>query len=363
MAVTTTETERSQRKTRRAIYDADIHVDVARPEDLDEFMPAEWVEHRATYGGRYHYGLDYPRFHARAARHDAWPPSGLPPGADLDFLREQLLDGWNVESAVMAPLLGGGQQLNTRYGAVFAAAINDWQIARWCEPEPRLKASVTVPWEDAEASVAEIERVGDDRRFVQIHLLARAIEPLGRRRYWPIYRAAAERGLPVAIHLGGWGGGPLTGAGSPSFYIEERTGMITGFQDQVTSLVFEGVLEEIPDLKIVLAEGSWGWLLPLMWRLDRAWELHRSEVPHVAKPPSQTIRERFWITTQPVEEPPREDQLVEFFDRLDMDGHILFATDYPHWDFDAPDQVLSRRLGEERLDRIMGENARALFRS
>ena len=43
----------------------------------------------------------YPKGAPRAARADAWPPSGLPPGADLGFLREQHLDPYDVRYGVL----------------------------------------------------------------------------------------------------------------------------------------------------------------------------------------------------------------------------------------------------------------------
>ena len=61
--------------------------------------------------------------------------------------------------------------------------------------------------------------------------------------------------------------------------------MATAFEDQLTSLVCEGVFERFPELRIVLIEGGIAWLAPLMWRLDRACELLRAEAPQLTRCP------------------------------------------------------------------------------
>jgi predicted TIM-barrel fold metal-dependent hydrolase len=103
-------------------------------------------------------------------------------------------------------------------------------------------------------------------------------------------------------------------------------------------------------------------MAPLLWRLDRAWRLLGEEVPHVTRPPSELVREHIWVTTQPIEEPPRPHDFEEMLDELEMDDRLLFATDYPHWDFDAPSQALPSSLAVSRRRMIMAENARALYR-
>jgi predicted TIM-barrel fold metal-dependent hydrolase len=259
-------------------------------------------------------------------------------------------------------MLGAGEQLDHGSGAALASAINDWQTAEWLDPEPRLRASINVAYEDAELAAAEIHRVAGDPRFVQVLLLIRTAEPLGRRKYWKLYEAAAEHDLPVGIHFGGWGRGPITSAGYGSFYVEDTVGMATAFQEQVTSLVCEGVFQRFPGLRIVLIEGGIGWMAPLMWRLDRAWSLLRAEIPHLDRPPSEVIREHFWVTTQPIDEPARRSDFPAMLEHLDMDDRIMFATDYPHWDFDAPDRAIPSIVAPDVRRKIMRENALGLYR-
>lgn len=352
----------TDRRTETAVIDCDIHNALSSDEVLYQYLPERWRRHHQTIGMRGHYGSAYPRAMPNAARHDAWPPSGGRPGSDLAFLQEQLLDAWNIEYGILNPLFGVGGQVNLEFGAALARAVNDWQIAEWLEPEPRLRASIVVPYEDGELAAAEIDRLGDHPGFVQVLLVARTQEPLGRRKYWKMYEAAVRHDLPVGIHFGGAGGGPITGAGWPSHYIEDHGGMPQAFQAQVISLVAEGVFERFPDLRIVLIEGGFAWIPPLMWRLDRSWQKLRGEVPYLKRPPSEYIRQHCWISTQPMEEPPQPRYFDQLLAQLDMDDRLLFATDYPHWDFDAPDRAFPIQLSPQRKRQFMAENARALYR-
>ena len=353
--------ERPAARTKLPVIDGDIHIALASDKALYPYLPERWRRHHEQLGKRGYQGGSYPKGVPNAARTDSWPPGGGPPGSNLPFLREQLLDAWNIEYGILNPLLGGNAR-QPEYGAAWARAINDWQIAEWLEPEPRLRSSLVVPFEDGELAAAEIDRLGDDPRFVQVLLTIRTSEPLGRRKYWPLYEAAARHDLPIGIHFGGNGGHPITGTGWPSYYLEDHCGMAQSFQAQVISLVCEGVFERFPTLKIVLIEGGFAWLPPLLWRLDASWRRLREEVPQLHRPPSEYVREHVWLTTQPIEEPHRPEQFHQLLEQLDMDDRLMFATDYPHWDFDAPDQALPPRLAPELERKIMADNARALYR-
>ncbi len=204
-------------RERIPVIDCDIHNAMPSDQVLYRYLPERWRRYHQMIGMRGHYGGSYPRAVPNAARHDAWPPSGLPPGSDLPFMQEQLLDAWNIEYGILNPLFGAGGQVNVEFGAALARATNDWQIAEWLEPEPRLRASIVVAYEDGELAAAEIDRVGDHPGFVQVLVIARTQEPLGRRKYWKLYEAAERHDLPIGMHFGGAGAGLLPArAGLPT---------------------------------------------------------------------------------------------------------------------------------------------------
>jgi predicted TIM-barrel fold metal-dependent hydrolase len=343
------------------LVDCDIHNELP-PGALEPYLTRRWRDYDRTYGDRGDGGSAYPKGAPRAARADAWPPSGLPPGADLGFLREHHLDAYDVRYGVLNCLTTACRQQNPGYAAALCRAVNEWQVADWLEKEPRLRAGIVVPYEDAGLAAAEIDRAAAHPGFVQVLLLVRTDEPLGRRRYRPIFEAAVRNGLPVGIHFGGGRGhNPLTASGWPSFYVEDHTAMAQAFQAQVVSLVVEGVFEELPTLRVVLIEGGFGWLPSLMWRMDKHWARLADEVPHLMRPPSAYVREHIWVTTQPIEEPPDPRDLLAVFDNMGGTDRIMFSTDYPHWDFDDPGRALRVKLPSEARAQIFGGNALALY--
>ena len=214
--------EEATASTRLRIIDCDVHPSLHSRADLNEFLPKRWQEHLKTYGDHlrtpYIGTTPYPRSSPLIARRDAWPPTGGPPGSDLDFMRKQHLDPLDIEFGILQVLdLFVPSQQNLEFGAAIQRAINEWQVAFWSSRDPRLKPSILVSQDDTEAAMAEIRRCAKLGQYVQINVCPRANEPLGRRRYWPIYEVAQELDLPLGIHVGGYGGHAPTASGAPSF--------------------------------------------------------------------------------------------------------------------------------------------------
>lgn len=350
----------------QAIIDCDIHPALRSQKDLHPYLSAVWRKHLDTYGLRYcgpfTGATAYPRATPALSRRDAWPPDGGPPGSSLSFMREQFLDACNVEYGMLHLLsVVGMQERNLDFSNAVCRAINDWQFHEWTQKEKRLKASIMLPGEDAAASVKEIERWAGVSDFAQISLACRTIEPLGRRRYWPIYEAAVKHKLPIALHLSGENGHPVAGGGGwGSYYQEVHHSGSFPHRSLATSLIFEGVFDRFPELKVVLVEGGFAWVPSWQWRMDRHWERMRDEIPHVKRPPSEYVRQNLWFTTQPIDEPEKPDDLHDVIEWIGWD-RVLLATDYPHWDFDDPTYAFKFKMTTSERRALFSENARNLY--
>ncbi|HUN42253.1 MAG TPA: amidohydrolase family protein [Acetobacteraceae bacterium] len=330
---------------------------------LYPYLSKRWQQHVEQFGILYRQpwekGSAYPKGQPQACRHDAWPPEGSP-GSDLAFMQQQHLDPNNVVLGILNPLTSGQGAQNPDLSAAITHATNEWQVAEWTSRDTRLRASLMTAYEDPPVAVKEIELRAGDPNFAQVLFLSRTAEPLGSRKYWPIFEAAAAAGLPVGVHAFGYGGWPITNSGWGSFYLEEMVGHAQAQQALLISLIFEGVFERIPNLKVVLIEAGLAWGASLAWRMDRQWRKLKAETPHLKLLPSEYMRRNVWFTTQPIEEPEPREHLAETIDWLGWD-RVLFATDYPHWDYDDPTRALPIQMTEQQRRAVFLENAKAVY--
>jgi uncharacterized protein len=98
----------------------------------------------------------------------------------------------------------------------------------------------------------------------------------------------------------------------------------------------------------------------LMWRLDAKWKALRSEVPWLNKAPSEYLGDHVRLSTQPLERPSSDEHLLNMFEAMDAGNILMFASDYPHWDFDSPTHAFPK-MPKELRERIFSKNARSFY--
>lgn len=336
--------------------DCDVHSIVPTTVALAKYLPAYWKSFNADADNPSLEPNSYPPGHPFTFRPGSRPEPVDNAGDALTRLRRHVFEELGASVAIVNCLHGAPLVRNDAWGAVMATAANDWVVDNWLDPEPRLRASILIPWQNPERAVAEIEKRAGDRRFVQILMYVRSEQLLGRPFYWPVYEAAQRHNLPIAIHAGGGMGHPTTPVGWTRYYAEDYLNVAQSAQAQLTSLVVEGVFSKFHGLKVVFSETGFSWLPSLMWRLDKNWKGLRREVPWLDQRPSDYIKQHTAFTMQPDDADTNPAFMLDIIEQIGSDEMLLFASDYPHWHYDE-EGPLAFELPAELERKILTDNA------
>lgn len=322
------------------LVDCDVHPTVPTVRDLLPYLDDYWAELVTMRGmDRTLLNLNsYPATNPFTVRPD-WKPQTGRAGADPSDYLERVMKPLGIGAAILNPLHGAAVLHSEDMAAGLCSAVNRWVSEHWLDRDPRLRASIVVPLDDADLAVAEIERCATDPRFVQVLMLASGSAPLGKRRFWPIYEAATRHGLTIGVHAGSAYRFPTAPIGWSSTFLEDYVHNAQAFESQMISFIAEGVLAKFPELKIVFIESGFMWVPAAIWRANKTWRGVRPEVPWVKENPGDIVRRHFRFTLQPVDEPPGARQLEIAMEQLGSDELLLFSTDYPHWHFDGLEAI------------------------
>jgi uncharacterized protein len=341
------------------LIDADVHPSIGDG-GVGSRLAEPYRSRFRRYGVRNPGQGTYPRTRNNGGRLDSRPDGS--PGSAQRMTREQLLEEYDEDFAILIHLPGRTYAgTEPEYSRALCRATNEMLAEEWLDADSRYRATIVVPFENPDYAVAEIEHWAGDPRFVQVLISGTAESGMGDRKYWPIYRAAAEAGLPLGAHLGGFDYN-RSGTGWPSFFLEEHVGLHYAMPTMALSMIAGGVFEAIPNLNVVAIETCMSWSVSLQWTMDQTYSMMSDELPVLQRKPSEYFRENFWFTTQPFEEPDDPQELVEAIEMMGMVDHIMFASDYPHFDFDSPRRALGPEIPDAMREQIMGANACRLYR-
>lgn len=285
------------------------------------------------------------------------------PGSDPATTAQHLFVDAGIDVAILNPLTRGNiadYLLNSR----ICAAINDWLLDRWLDADTtgRFRGTIRVNPEDPKGAVEEIARLAQHPKMVQVGIPMQSREPYGKPMFEPIWEAAADYGLPVAVHVNGGNGvdHPPTFAGHAHTYPGYASFMPLNYFVHLSTLIVEGVFGRHPDLKFVFADGGYDVLTPLMWRLDSFWMSMRDQTPWVDRPPSEYLADHVRFCTSSLDGPTDSRQTARWLTFADTSTLLMYGSGYPHWSTCPPDHAVAG-MDPKQAEQVLWRNAAELY--
>jgi predicted TIM-barrel fold metal-dependent hydrolase len=236
---------------------------------------------------------------------------------------------------------------------------NDW-LMEFCRAAPDRLIGVPMLPESPDDAHAELLRLATKGGVRQVTLMIAQIkEPLDDPRWEKLWDALEETGIILSWHITVFGPNPKSrAAGKAASVFENTKFFMANFLEPFVDLFAWGILERHPKLKMVMAEAGTGWLPWLMQELDyRHWRLWEAKEFWADKggaaletKPSELFKRQIWATFQ---EDYATMSLIPFFG----EGHLLWASDYPHPDGVWPN---SRSAVERQMSTLSPELRRKL---
>jgi predicted TIM-barrel fold metal-dependent hydrolase len=348
------------------VVDCDVHIN-----DLPQFLAPHcvmpWRKSLELLGKTPQRYLDIPGFSPGFKQYPPIP--GGQPARSVNTaaeLREEL-DAIDIDYGILIPdhLLLFALLPNMEYAIALSQAYNRWLEAEWLEPGNGFFGAIMACPQNPEESAKEIERYAGKPGFVAVYLPTAGVDPLwGHRRYDPIMAAAEAADLPVILHSVTVTA-PVFPAQINQFenqFGRQVIGHAFSMMANMVSLMHTGVPARYPNLKIVFTEAGVAWVPSMLWRMDRYHAELRRTVPFLDEKPSDYVKRQMWFATQPIEEPQLSGELAETIEHCGGADRVVFASDWPHHDFDHPRAMRRVPLADADRRKIMGENAMKLFK-
>ena len=257
------------------------------------------------------------------------------------------MDADGIDAAFLYPSLGlfSGAIHDPQLAAATCRAYNRW-LADYCQPYPdRLFGVAMLPMQDVELAIAEM-------RFAKKELGFRGgfIRPnpynnkmINHPDYRPFWEEVQELDFSIGLHEGSTGGMPQVGV--DRFETRGARHIISHTMEMMLaamSVIWGGVCDRYPRLRIAFLESGGGWIAPWLDRMDRHFDDQGFNDSGLKTRPSELFQRNCWISFEPV-----EGSLKVLADYVGP-HKIMWATDYPHPDGffpGAPDMVRKQLVG------------------
>jgi predicted TIM-barrel fold metal-dependent hydrolase len=306
-----------------------------------------------------------PLDHLHSARAVETPPQrdGRPmvgPKGWLDFL-----DDVGIEWTVLYPTtaLAYGKIVSLDYAVALCKAYNDWLHRTYMSFNPRFKGMAIIPMQDPEEAAKELRRAVTELGMMGAMMPSNGLaQPLGSKTYWPVYAEADRLGCCLAVHGGAH---DRFGMDHMNMYVPVHAlGHPWGLTISCADIIYNGIFDRFPRVRIAFLEGGVAWLLLLLERLHASHETHFQYIPpgefgvREGDDPSKYIigkikDDRFFVGVE------TEELTMPFAIKIVGSGPFLYSSDFPH---EVTHDSCKRDIGElMESDEITAEDKAALL--
>ncbi len=257
------------------------------------------------------------------------------------------------------PMLGLGLHPQDDVEAALAHAYNGWVCDNLLDADEGLKSLVYLPFNTPEAAERIVKEFADRKGVIGFCVTSLRNKAVHHNCYMKLYRMIEETGKPLTFHAGPtWHDGSI--ATTNRFLSMHALSFVHCNIVHMTNWLINGLPERFPKLKVVWIESGLAWIPYLMQRLDNEYMMRSCEAPLLKRRPSEYMREMFY-TTQPMEM--THPKLMEAgFEAFNAETQLLYASDWPHWDFDTPSSIMDLPfLSDQAKRNILGGNSARLF--
>jgi aminocarboxymuconate-semialdehyde decarboxylase len=323
----------------------------------NHLYPKDWVEHLEKSTGKITVKRTGPvsfNFYA-----DGIPLSHVSnPGHYDPQARLIDMDKYGIDVNILSLSTPSVELVSPNEGVIWAKKVNDY-FANLCQKYPkRFYACATLPYQDIDESVKELERAYKDLGVKGIMMFSNIDgKPIASPEFLPIYAEAEKYGLPIFIHPAP----PLTAEIMKKLKLPiPLFGFIFDTTMAIMSLIFQGVLEKYPGLKFL--HSHLGGVVPYtVGRIDDCFRSYYKEYGlELPKAPSEYYKSQVYVDSISYHVP----AMKCCFDWMGPD-HIMLGTDYAHpighieW---AIQYIRDMGLSEQDTKKILGGNAARIFK-
>jgi predicted TIM-barrel fold metal-dependent hydrolase len=231
-------------------------------------------------------------------------------------------------SVIYGPNLFGLPIADPELHAAVLAGYNDWAMEFNRRAPDRLCVLPVLPTHAPEAAIVELERVA---RLGHRGAIISPFEFRCTDSAWDgLWSAAEAAAVPISFHIGKGTSQVRVAPGSWELAAFAAVGPMQ-LDEPLAMMIYSGVLERHPGLRLVLAESGIGWLPYFVRRMDQTADKHvaKAQDYRLKAKPSEIFRRQVYAT---FEEEPLGPSLLPL---LGPDN-FMWASDYPHPDSTFP---------------------------